>query len=255
MRRPELPRKNPMEPRSLLPAAPSLSRRRWLGAAAALGLAACAGVGSGGGDPLPSWNDGAHKQAILRFVADVTRDGASTFVPPAERIAVFDNDGTLWTEQPMYTQVMFVVDWVKANAPQHPEWRDNPVFKAMTSGDPQALHALSERELIGFLFSAQGGLSDEAYDAAVRDWLARARHPKFNRPYTELVYQPQLELLAYLRRNGFKTFIVSGGSVEFMRPWSERVYGIPPEQVVGTQNAMRYELQGGKPTLLREPKI
>jgi len=230
------------------------ARRGLLAALAALALAGCASVGDAG-DPLPSWNDGANKQAILKFVADVTRDGASTFVPPAERIAVFDNDGTLWVEQPMYTQVVFVLDWVKANAAQHPEWRDSPVFKALASSDPQALHALSERELTGFLFAAQGGLSDEAYDAAVRDWLARARHPKFNRPYTELVYQPQLELLGYLRSKGFKTFIVSGGSVEFMRPWSERVYGIPPEQVVGTQNAMRYELQGGKPVLLREPKV
>ncbi len=172
-----------------------LTRRRWLAGLAALSLAGCASVG-GGSDPLPSWNDGANKQAILKFVADVTREGASTFVPPAERVAVFDNDGTLWVEQPMYTQVMFVLDWVKANAAQHPEWRDNPVFKALASNDPQALHALPERELAGFVFTAQSGLSDEAYDAAARDWLARARHPKFNRPYTELVYQPQLELLA-----------------------------------------------------------
>ncbi|HEU5296284.1 MAG TPA: HAD family hydrolase [Burkholderiaceae bacterium] len=243
-----------MEPLAHTPFVPLLSRRSLLGAAAALALAGCASVGTGT-DALPAWNDGANKQAILKFVADVTRDGAPTFVPPAERIAVFDNDGTLWVEQPMYTQMVFVLDWVKANAAQHPEWRDNAAFKALASGDREAIGALSERELAGFIYTAQGGLSDEAYDAAARDWLARARHPKFNRPYTELVYQPQLELLAYLRSKGFKTFIVSGGSVEFMRPWSERVYGIPPEQVIGTQNAMRFEMQGGKPALLREPKI
>jgi len=232
----------------------TLTRRRWLAALAALSLTGCASFG-GSSDPLPSWNDGANKRAILKFVGDVTREGAPTFVPPAERVAVFDNDGTLWVEQPMYTQMVFVLDWLKANAAQHPEWRDNAVFKALAANDSQALHALSERELLGFIFSAQGGLSDEAYDAAVRDWLTRARHPKFNRPYTELVYQPQLELLSYLRSKGFKTFIVSGGSVEFMRPWSERVYGIPPEQVVGTQNAMRFEQQGGQLVLMREPKI
>jgi len=243
-----------MEEQALAPGALALSRRTVLGGATALAMIGCAGVGVGA-DPLPLWNDGANKQAILKFVADVTREGAPTFVAPNERVAVFDNDGTLWVEQPMYTQMVFVLDWVKAHAAEHPEWRDNPVFKALTTNDPQALHALSERDLLGFVFTAQSGLSDEAYDAAARDWLARARHPRFNRRYTELVYQPQLELLSHLRRNGFKTFIVSGGSVEFMRPWSERVYGIPPEQVIGSQNAMRFEQQGGQPVLLREPKI
>ncbi len=226
------------------------SRRAFAAVLAALALAGCASVG-GGADPLPSWNDGANKQAILKFVGDVTRDGAPTFVAPAERIAVFDNDGTLWVEQPMYTQMVFILDWVKANAAQHPEWRDNPVFKALAANDHQAMQALSERELLGFLFTAQSGISDEAYQSAAREWLDRARHPKFNRPYTELVYQPQLELLSYLRSKGFKTFIVSGGSVEFMRPWSERVYGIPPERVIGSQNVMRYELQGTQATLMR----
>jgi len=243
-----------MEEQALAPGALALSRRTVLGGATALAMIGCAGVGVGA-DPLPLWNDGANKQAILKFVADVTREGAPTFVAPNERVAVFDNDGTLWVEQPMYTQMVFVLDWVKAHAAEHPEWRDNPVFKALTTNDPQALHALSEHDLLGFVFTAQSGLSDEAYDAAARDWLARARHPRFNRRYTELVYQPQLELLSHLRRNGFKTFIVSGGSVEFMRPWSERVYGIPPEQVIGSQNAMRFEQQGSQPVLLREPKI
>ena len=243
-----------MEEQALAPVALALSRRTVLGGATALAMIGCAGM-RGSADPLPSWNDGANKQAILKFVGDVSREGAPTFVATAERIAVFDNDGTLWVEQPMYTQMVFVLDWVKANAAQHPEWRDNPVFKALAANDHQALLALSERELMGFLFSAQGGISDEAYDAAVREWLASARHPKFKRPYTELVYQPQLQLLGYLRSKGFKTFIVSGGSVEFMRPWTERVYGIPPEQVIGSQNAMRYELAGSKPSLMREPKI
>ena len=242
-----------MEQQARAPGALALSRRALLGGAIAGAMVGCAGMG-GVADPLPSWNAGANKQAILKFVGDVTRKGTPTFVAPAERIAVFDNDGTLWIEQPMYTQMVFVLDWVKANAAQHSEWHDNPVFKALASGDPHALLALSERELVGFLYTAQGGISDEAYDAAVREWLARARHPKFNRPYTELVYQPMLELLDYLRANGFKTFIVSGGSVEFMRPWSERVYGIPPEQVIGSQNAMRYELQGPRGMLMREPK-
>jgi phosphoserine phosphatase len=229
--------------------------RRWVVAGlAALALTGCTSVGGGGADPLPSWNDGANKQAILKFVGDVTREGASTFVAPAERIAVFDNDGTLWVEQPMYTQVVFMFDWVKANAARHPEWRDNAVFKALAANDRQALAAMSERELLGFLFTAQGGISAEAYDAAARDWLGRTRDARFNRLYTELVYQPQLELLSYLRSKGFKTFIVSGGSVEFMRPWTDRVYGIPPEQVVGTQTAMQYPAQGG-PTLMREAKI
>jgi hypothetical protein len=147
-----------------------------------------------------------------------------------------------------------MLDWVKANAAQHPEWRDNAVFKALAANDRQALAAMGERELLGFLFTAQGGISGEAYDAAASDWLARTRDPRFKRLYTELVYQPQLELLSYLRSKGFKTFIVSGGSVEFMRPWSDRVYGIPPEQVVGTQTTMQYPVQGG-PTLMREGKI
>jgi phosphoserine phosphatase len=236
------------------PAAFRVARRWVVAGLAALALAGCATGGGGGADPLPSWNDGANKQAILKFVGDVTREGASTFVAPAERIAVFDNDGTLWIEQPMYTQLVFMFDWVKANAASHPEWRDNAVFKALAANDRQALAAMSERELLGFLFSAQGGISAEAYDAAARDWLGRTRDPKFNRLYTELVYQPQLELLSYLRSKGFKTFIVSGGSVEFMRPWSDRVYGVPPNQVVGTQTAMQYPAQGG-PTLMRESKI
>jgi phosphoglycolate phosphatase-like HAD superfamily hydrolase len=236
------------------PAALPVARRWFLTGLAALALVGCATSGGGGADPLPSWNDGVNKQALLKFVADVTREGSSTFVAPAERIAVFDNDGTLWVEQPMYTQIVFMLDWVKANAAAHPEWRDNAVFKALAANDRQALAAMGERELLGFLFTAQGGISAEAYDVAASDWLARTRDPRFKRLYTELVYQPQLELLSYLRSKGFKTFIVSGGSVEFMRPWTDRVYGIPPEQVVGTQTAMLYPAQAG-PTLMREGKI
>jgi len=232
-----------------------ITRRVFVAALAAFAIAGCATGGGVGGDPLPSWNDGANKQAILKFVDSVTREGSPTFVPAPERIAVFDNDGTLWSEQPMYFQFIFMMDYVKANAAQHPEWRDDPVFKAMAANDHAALQAMGEKPLLEFLFKAHSGMSDEAYDKTVREWLATARHAKFNRPYTELVYQPQLELLAYLRSKGFKTFIVSGGSVEFMRPWAERVYGIPPEQVVGTQIAMKPDLSSGKPVLMREPKI
>ncbi|WP_420995265.1 HAD family hydrolase [Cupriavidus sp. 30B13] len=203
---------------------------------------------------LPSWRDGAARQAILSFVADVTRAGAPTFVPPAERVAVFDNDGTLWSEQPLYFQFLFLLDQVRAAAPGHPEWKGNPAFKALMANDMAALHA-QEKQLLPLIMAANSGMTVDDYDAAIRAWLDRSRHPRLDRPYTELVYQPQLELLAYLRANGFKTYIVSGGTVEFMRPWTERVYGIPPEQVIGSTAGIKYEPRNGKPALVREPRV
>jgi phosphoglycolate phosphatase-like HAD superfamily hydrolase len=206
-------------------------------------------------DPLPSWNNGPNKQAIVKFVTDVTKKGSPDYVAPAERIATFDNDGTLWSEQPIYFQFAFMLEQVKAAAPQHPEWKDNPVFKALVAHDHKALAELGQKPLLELLMQANSGMTTEAYDKTIRDWLATARHPKTGRLYTEMVFKPMQELLAYLRANGFKTFIVSGGSVEFMRPWSEAAYGIPPEQVVGTLSDVKFEIQDGKPVLMREPKI
>ena len=246
-------------------------RRDWIGrvsallgtALVALSLAGCAGTGSTSAvapvtpataGALPSWRDGPAKQTITKFVGDVTREGSASFVAPAERIAVFDNDGTLWSEQPLYFQFLFMLDQVKAAAPSHPEWNSNPAFKALAAHDYPAL-ASHEKELLQLVAVANSGMSVDQYDKTIRDWLATARHPKFKRPYTELVYQPQLELLAYLRANGFKTFIVSGGTIEFMRPWADKVYGIPPEQVIGSSQVVKYELRNGQPTLTRLPKI
>ena len=205
--------------------------------------------------PLPSWNDGAAKQAIVKFVTDVTTPGAPTFVATEDRIAVFDNDGTLWAEQPLYFQFVFMLEQVKAAAPKHPEWKDNAAFKALTAHDQKALAAVGMKPLLQLLATANSGMTTAAYDKLIRDWFAGARHPKFGRPYTELVYVPMQELLAYLRANGFKTFIVSGGSVEFMRPWAEKAYGIPPEQIVGTISDTKFSVVDGKPVLTRMPKI
>ena len=176
-------------------------------------------------------------------------------MPPAERIAVFDNDGTLWSEQPMYVQLAFALDRVKALAPQHPEWKDKQPFKAVLDGDMKALAESGERGLLELVMATHAGMTAEEFTTIVTDWLATARHPRFNRPYTELVYQPMLELLAYLRANGFKTFIVSGGGVEFMRPWTEKVYGVPPEQVVGSSGKTKFEMRDGRPILFRLPEV
>ncbi|MFM0015783.1 HAD family hydrolase [Paraburkholderia sediminicola] len=203
---------------------------------------------------LPSWRDGPAKQTIQKFVADVTREGSPNYVRPAERIAVFDNDGTLWSEQPLYFQFAFMLDQVKAAAPKHPEWKNNPAFKALVAKDYGAL-ASQEKQLLQLVAVANSGMTVDDYDKTIRDWLASARHPKFNRPYTDLVYQPQLELLAYLRANGFKTFIVSGGTIEFMRPWAGKAYGIPPEQVIGSSQVVQYQMRDGQPVLMRQPKI
>jgi hypothetical protein len=185
-------------------------------------------------DPLPSWNDGPNKKAITDFVARVTQQGGPDFVPPPERIATFDNDGTLWVEHPMYTQLAFILDRVKVLAPQHPEWATTQPFKAVLDGDMKTLMAAGERGLVELGMATHAGMSTAEFEKIVTDWIATARHPRFKRPYTELSYLPMIELLAYLRANGFKTFIVFGGGIEFMRPWTERVYGVPPEQVVGS---------------------
>jgi hypothetical protein len=206
-------------------------------------------------DPLPSWNDGASKRAIVAFVARVTRQGGPDFVPPAERIAVFDNDGTLLCEHPMYVQLAFALDRVKAFAPQHPEWNDKQPFKAALEGDMTTLAASGERGLGELITVTHAGMTNVEFAKIVTDWLARARDPRFKRPYTELVYQPMLELLAYLRASGFKTFIVSGGGVEFMRPWTERIYGVPPEQVVGSSIKTKFQTRHGRPELFRLPEM
>jgi hypothetical protein len=204
---------------------------------------------------LPSWNDGAAKTSIVEFVTRVTKAGGPDYVQPAGRIAVFDNDGTLWAEQPMYFQAFFVFDRVKAIAPQHPEWKDRQPFKAILENDRKALLASGEKGAMEILMATHSGMTTGEFEKIVKDWLTTARHPRFNRPFTDLIYQPMLELLAYLRENGFKTYIVSGGGVDFMRPWAEKVYGIPPEQVVGSSIKLKFDIRDGKPVLMRLPEI
>ena len=206
-------------------------------------------------DALPSWNDGAAKQAIVAFVARVTNQGSPDFVPLAERIATFDNDGTLWCEQPMYVQMAFMLDRVKKLAPKNPEWKNKQPFKAVLERDYKALAVQGEKVAVQLVAATHTGMSSEEFNRIAGDWIAKARHPKFQRAYTELVYQPMIELLAYLRANGFKTFIVSGGGVDFMRPWTEKVYGIPPEQVVGSMGKLKYGMRDGKPVLMRLAKL
>jgi len=205
--------------------------------------------------PLPSWNESASKEAVIAFVQRVTKRGSIDFVPPAERIAVFDNDGTLWAEQPMYFQLLFALDRVKALAPQHPEWKTTEPFASLLKGDVKAALAGGERAILQIVVATHAGMTTEEFEKVVRDWLSTAKHPKTGRPYTQMVYQPMLELLAYLRANGFKTYIVSGGGVEFMRPWTEKVYGIPPEQVIGSSIRTRFEMRDGRPVLARLPEV
>ena len=206
-------------------------------------------------DPLPSWNDGTAKKSITDFVTRVTRPGQPDFVPPAERIATFDNDGCLWAEQPMYFQAFFIFDRIKALAPQHPEWTTQEPFASVLKGDIKGALAGGENGLMELAMATHSGMTSEEFDRIVTDWIGTAKHPKTGRPFTEMVYQPMLELLDYLRANGFKTFIVSGGGIEFMRPWAERVYGIPPEQVVGSSIQTKFELRDGKPALVRLPAV
>lgn len=224
-------------------------------AASLLLLTALAGATWAQSDPLPSWKDGPVKVAITQFVAKVTQDGGADFVKPAERIAVFDNDGTLWSEQPVYFQLAFALDRIKAMAPDHPEWKETEPFKSALKGDPKGLMASGEKGLMEILAVTHAGMTTEDFSKIVAGWLASARHPRFDRPYNELVYEPQLELLTYLRANGFKTFIVSGGGVEFMRVFAEEAYGIPPEQVVGSSGVVKLEDRDGKLVLAKEAKV
>lgn len=206
-------------------------------------------------DPLPSWNDGPAKQSIISFVEQVSDPNSKSFVKPEERIATFDNDGTLWAEQPLYVQLAFAMDRVKELAPAHPEWKIQQPFKSVLENDYKTLAASGHEGLLELMMATHAGMTTAEFEEIVKEWLATARHPRFNRPYTELVYQPMLELLAYLRSNGFKTYIVSGGGIEFMRPWTERVYGIPPEQVVGSSIKTEFEMRDGKPVLVRLPEV
>jgi phosphoserine phosphatase len=206
-------------------------------------------------DPLPSWNEGPTKAAIVGFVDKVTKQGSPDFVPEPERIATFDNDGTLWAEQPMYFQLAFALDRVRALASKHPEWQSQQPFKAVLEGDMKALVASGEKGLLTLVMATHAGMTTAEFDKTVKDWLATAKHPTTHRPYTGMVYQPMLELLAYLRANGFKTFIVSGGGIEFMRPWVNEVYGVPPEQVIGSSIKTKFEMRDGKPVLVRLPEI
>jgi len=206
-------------------------------------------------DPLPSWNDGPAKQAIVSFVEKVTDKEGKDYVPPEDRIATFDNDGTLWVEQPMYTQLAFALDRVKALAPEHPEWKDKQPFKAVLEGDMKTLAASGEKGVAELVMATHAGMTPAEFQQIVSDWLAKAKHPRFKRRYTDLVYEPMLELLSYLRDNGFTTYIVSGGGTEFVRNFSEPVYGIPPAQVVGSSIKTKYEVVDGKPTLIRLPEM
>jgi hypothetical protein len=205
-------------------------------------------------DPLPSWNEGATKKSITDFVARVTTQGPD-FVPVEQRIATFDNDGTLWVEQPIYVQFAFALDRVKEMAPMHPEWQDKQPFKAALEGDMKALMESGQRGLAEIMMVTHAGMTTTEFESIVTEWLATARDARFKRPHTELVYQPMLELMAYLRANGFKTFIVSGGGVEFMRPWTQRVYGVPPEQVIGSSIKTKFQFVDGAPTLFRLPEV
>ena len=206
-------------------------------------------------DPLPSWNDGASKKAIVDFVSKVTKNGSPDFVAPGERIATFDNDGTLWAEQPMYAQLLFALDRVKVLAPQHPEWKDKEPFASLLKGDVKGALAGGEPAIGEIVMTTHAGMTTDEFDKIVTDWVATARHPVTKRRYTDMVYQPMLELLAYLRTNGFKTFIVSGGGIDFMRPWTESVYGIPPDQVVGSSGKLKWDTRDGKPVLVKLPEI
>ena len=206
-------------------------------------------------DPLPSWNDTEPKAAIIAFVEKVTTENTPDFVPEMERIAVFDNDGTLWTEQPIYVQLAFALDRVKSMAFEHPDWKDTQPFKAVLEGDMKALAATGEKGLLEIIAATHAGMTSDEFQKIASDWIGTVRDPRFKRPYTELVYQPMLELLAYLRANGFKTFIVSGGGIELMRPWTERVYGIPPEQVIGSSIKTQFEMRGDVPILMRLPQV
>jgi len=206
-------------------------------------------------DPLPSWNDGPAKRSITEFVEKVTKPGSPEFVPVPERIAVFDNDGTLWCEQPMPVQLFFALDRVKALAPQHPEWQTQEPYASLLKGDTKGVMATGERGLMDLIMATHTGMTTVEFEQIVKDWIATAKNPKTGKLFTEMTFQPMLEVLAYLRANGFKTYIVSGGGIEFMRPWAEQVYGVPPEQVVGSSVKTNFEMRDGKPVLVRLPEL
>ena len=260
----EIPKTCQMETadkRSILPAT-GVSRRGLLSTFAAvpilfgpLGPAGARAQTSKSVVPLPSWNDGAARQAILDFVRATTDESAPTYVPPEDRIATFDQDGTLWVEHPLYAQAMFALDRVNALAPQHPEWRTQGPFKAVIAGDRTAIGQFTEQDWARIVAATHAGMSTQAFVDIVSQWLATARHPHFGRPYTELVYAPMLEVLSYLQDNRFKTYVVTGGGQEFVRVYSQRVYGVPPEQVIGSSIETKFEDNGGQPTLMRLPKV
>ena len=204
---------------------------------------------------LASWNDGTAKTSITDFIARVTKEGSTDFVTVADRIAVFDNDGTLWAEQPLYFQLFFALDRVKAMAPDHPEWKTQEPFASLLKGDLKGALAGGEHAIMEIVLATHSGMSSEKFDAIVRDWIKTAKHPKSGKLYTEMVYQPMLELLDYLRAHGFKTYVVSGGGIDFMRPWTQAVYGIPPEQVVGSSGKTGFEMRDGKGVIMRLPEV
>jgi hypothetical protein len=246
--------------KSILPLASGFSRRVLLSALATIPvligpLRPISASAQTAAEILPSWNDGSARASIINFVARVTTPGGADFVPVEHRIATFDNDGTLWCEQPMYTQLAFVLDRVKQLAPQNPNWVSTQPFKAVLEGDMPALATSGERGLMALMAATHAGMSSDEFATIVSDWIASARDPRFKRPYTELIYQPMLELLTYLHASGFKTFIVSGGGVEFMRPWAQGAYGVPPEQVLGSSIKTRFEMRDGRPVLFRLPEI
>lgn len=232
-----------------------MMKRRQIFLAAVFMLLAATPALAQGGDPLPSWNDGQAKTAIVDFVTRTTLEGGPDFVPVPERIATFDNDGTLWAEKPLYVQLYFALERIRELAPDHPEWETQEPFASLLKGDMEGAAKGGMKALLEVVMATHAGMTSEEFQDMVGKWIATARHPGTKRLYTGMVYQPMLELLAYMRANGYKTFIVSGGGIEFMRPWTHTVYGIPPEQVVGSSVATRFEMRDGKPVTVREPKV
>ena len=204
---------------------------------------------------LASWQEGATKQSIIDFVKKNTTEGSADFVPVADRIACFDNDGTLWSEQPLYFQLAFAMYQINKTAAQHPEWKQLQPFKAVLAGDMKTVMAGGEKSLAAILAATHAGLTTEQFTQSVKDWMAYAQHPTTQKPFSAMIYQPMLELLQYLRKHGYTTFIVSGGGVDFMRAWAEEVYGIPPHQVIGSMGGYRYDFKEGKASLIKLPEL